>query len=228
VTGPPGHSDPGAGPAGCTSQKGALAMNETTIAWLNVAVMVVCSAVFSVLYVMSVHPVRLGQRIGEKAYRRCGTYRIAASFFMFIPMANYIIYRFYPLPISPLPEHFPWPYSVNIIVVIFFGIPAMVVFVWGILDAGTETLFPNKSHTMYKGIYQHIRHPQALGEAPMWLAVALLLNSPFLSIYSLLFLLVWYWWCLEEEKDLLLRYGDSYAEYRTRTGMFFPRRQRPA
>jgi protein-S-isoprenylcysteine O-methyltransferase Ste14 len=203
-------------------------MNDAAIAWLNVTVMIVFSVVFSILYVMSVHPARLEQKIGEKAYRRCAAYRIAASIFMSIVMVDYIIYRFYPLPNAPLPERFPWPYLVNVVVVVLFSIPSLYVFIRGNIDAGKETLFPDKSHTMYGGIYQHIRHPQALGEAPMWLAVALLVNSPLLSIYSLVFLPVWYWWCIEEEKDLLLRYGDSYASYRTETGMFFPRRQHPA
>jgi protein-S-isoprenylcysteine O-methyltransferase Ste14 len=200
-------------------------MNNTLAAWLNFAVMVVCSAVFSILYVMSVHPARLQQTIGEKAYARCGAYRIGASIFMFVVLANYVIYRFYPLPIASLPVRFPWPYMVNVVVVIIFGIPSLYVFIRGNMDAGKETLFPDQSHTLYRGIYQRIRHPQALGEAPMWLAFALLLNSPFLFAYSLLFLVVWYWWCVEEEKDLILRYGRSYAEYRSRTGMFFPRRR---
>jgi protein-S-isoprenylcysteine O-methyltransferase Ste14 len=200
-------------------------MNNTLTAWLNFAVMVVCSAVFSILYVMSVHPARLQRTIGEKAYTRCGAYRIGASIFMFVVLANYVIYRFFPLPIASLPVHFPWPYMVNVVVVIIFGIPSLYVFIRGNIDAGKETLFPDKSHTLYGGIYQRIRHPQALGEAPMWLAFALLLNSPFLFAYSLLFLVVWYWWCVEEERDLILRYGRSYEEYRARTGMFFPRRR---
>jgi len=79
---------------------------------------------------------------------------------------------------------------------------------------------------MYGGIYEKIRHPQAMGEAPIWIVMALLINSPFLAVFSLFYLGVWYWWCVEEEKDLLLRYGQSYADYCVRTGMLWPKRQR--
>jgi protein-S-isoprenylcysteine O-methyltransferase Ste14 len=114
---------------------------------------------------------------------------------------------------------------VNVFVVVLTGVPAMWIFVRGMHDAGQETMVPDKSHKMYGGIYEKIRHPQALGEAPMWLAVALLLNLPLMAVLSLLYLCVWYWWCVEEEKDLLLRYGEPYADSRARTGMFFPKRR---
>jgi protein-S-isoprenylcysteine O-methyltransferase Ste14 len=101
----------------------------------------------------------------------------------------------------------------------------LIVMFWGVRDAGGEALAPDKSHTLYGGIYDKIRHPQALGEVFLWLVFALLVNSPFLAVFSLLYLPVWYWWSVEEEKDLQLRYGQAYADYRARTGMFFPRRR---
>ena len=92
------------------------------------------------------------------------------------------------------------------------------------MDAKREALVPDKSHTLYKGIYEKIRHPMALGEVPFWWVFAFLINSPFLVVFSFVWLPVWYWWCVAEEKDLVLRYGADYEEYRQRTGMFFPKR----
>lgn len=198
-------------------------MNPTTIGWLNFASIVLSSIIFSVLYVLSVRPAHLERKIGEKAYRRCGLYRTLSMVPMTLAMVNYVLYRWYPLPIDPLPARFPWPYGVSLILAVALGLPAMAVFIQGMRDAGEETLAPDKSHTLYGGIYEKIRHPQALGEAPLWLIMALLLNSPFLTFFSLLYLGVWYWWCVEEEKDLLLRYGQAYDDYRARTGMFFPK-----
>ena len=200
-------------------------MNSAMIGWLNFAVLVVSSIVFSVMYVLSVRPAHLEQKIGEKAYRRCGQYRTIGTTPMMIAIFNYVLYRWYPLPIDPLPARFPWPYGINVTLAAIIGIPAMVLLFWGMHDAGKETLTPDKSHTMYGGIYEKIRHPQAVGEAPIWIVTALLVNSPFLAVFSLLYLGVWYWWCVEEEKDLLLRYGQAYADYRARTGMLWPKRR---
>lgn len=195
------------------------------LGWLNFVVLVISSITFSVLYVLSVRPAHLEKRIGEKAYRRCGQYRMIGMIPMLVASLNYVLYRWYPLPIDPLPARFPWPYGVSVALAAIIGIPAMALMLWGVRDAGKEALAPDKSHTLYGGIYAKIRHPQAVGEAPIWIVMALLINSPFLAVFSLLYLGVWYWWCVEEEKDLLLRYGQSYADYCACTGMFWPKRR---
>ena len=196
------------------------------LGWLNFAVLMLSSVVFSVLYVLSVRPAHLEQKLGEKAYRRCKQYRLIGMIPMGIASLNYVLYRWYPLPADPLPARFPWPYGINVALAVLIGIPALALMLRGVRDAGKETLVPDKSHTMYGGIYEKIRHPQAVGEAPLWIVMALLLNAPFLVVFSLLYLGVWYWWSVEEEKDLLLRYGQAYADYCARTGMFWPKRQR--
>jgi len=95
----------------------------------------------------------------------------------------------------------------------------------GAKDAGEETLVPEKEHTLYGGIYERIRHPQALGEAWVALVVALLLNSPFLVLFSFVWFPMFYWISLVEERDLVMRYGQAYIDYRERTGMFIPKRK---
>jgi len=80
------------------------------------------------------------------------------------------------------------------------------------------------------GIYESIRHPQALGELSIWYVVALVLDSPFLLFISVLYTPIWILWCFLEEKDLVIRYGKSYEEYRLRIGMFVPnlRKRKPS
>ena len=191
-------------------------------AWINVLIMLLCGPVILYFYSKSVQPAILEQQIGEIAYKRCTTYRIISSIPMLIVVINYILYRFLPLPIG-LPERFPWDYWASVTIAILIAIPSGYLFIRGMIDAGEETMTPKKEHTLYGGIYKKIRHPQGAGEAFLWFVIAFLLNSPFLVIFSFYWIMIWYFMVMAEEKDLLLRYGNSYEEYRSRTGAFFPK-----
>ena len=80
-----------------------------------------------------------------------------------------------------------------------------------------------KTGPAIRGLYAVIRHPQyvalacaALGLAIMW--------PRFLTLVLLaLMLFLYYLLAKDEERRMLARYGDSYQEYRRRTGMFLPR-----
>ena len=194
------------------------------IAWINFATLIVGGVLMTVLYLMSVRPAALEKKIGPVAYKRCGMYRSLDSIFMFTITANYIIYHWYPLPFDPFPHTFPWPYWVSVAIAVVIAVPCIYLEILSYRAAKTETLLPDKSHTMYKGIYEKIRHPMALGEVPFWWVFAFLVNSPFLAVFSFVWLPLWYWWCVAEEKDLVLRYGAPYIVYREHTGMFWPKR----
>lgn len=196
------------------------------LAWINFAALIIGGVLSSIMYVVSVSPAHMARRIGEtKAYRRAGIVRGVSSIFMITMTLNYILYRTYPLPIDPFPPRFAWPYGVSIVIAVLIAIPSLYLMFRGMRDAGRETMLPAPDHTLYGGIYQHIRHPQAVGEVMLWFVMALLLNSPFLTAFSVVWLPVWYGWCLAEERDLLLRYGDAYRDYMDRTGRIFPRRK---
>lgn len=142
---------------------------------------------------------------------------------MFLHVAAMVVYYFYPLPIG-FPRSYEWSWSVSIVLAVIIAVPSGYLMWRGTRDAGEETMTPDPKHQMYGGIYEKIRHPQAMGEFPLWFVIALLLNSPFLVLFSLLWLPVFLAWCYTEERDLVLRYGDQYREYQRRVGMFFPRR----
>ncbi|MEW6239210.1 MAG: methyltransferase [Chloroflexota bacterium] len=192
------------------------------IAWVNLAVLVFASLFFLYYYVLSVSPAALEKMIGMQAYRKCGKYRVVAAAFETITALCYIAYRFYPVS-TPLPERFPWPWGISALLAALIGLPTLALVFVGMKDAGSETMFPQKEHGMYGGIYQKIRHPQAVGEVFGWLWIALLLDSPFLAVFSLAYFPIFLILCHAEEQDLLLRFGDSYAEYMRRTGAFVPR-----
>ena len=195
------------------------------IEWINFLILVISTVLMAFFYVRSVGPAKLEQKIGEKAYKRCGNYRIIASIFELITAINFILYFFLPLPI-PIPRFFNWDYWISVVLSIVILIPCLYIMLKGVKDAGREALFPDKTHTLYGGIYQKIRHPQALGEVFIWWVAALLLNSPFLFLYSLIWFPIFHWFCKAEEKDLVIRYGESYIEYKNQTGMYFPKKKR--
>ena len=96
----------------------------------------------------------------------------------------------------------------------------------GLKDAGKESLAPKKEHSLYGGIYTKIRHPQATGEVALWWVIAFILNSPFLAIFSVIWIPIFYMMCRAEEIDLVIRYGKTYLEYRKNTGFLISKQKR--
>jgi protein-S-isoprenylcysteine O-methyltransferase Ste14 len=112
----------------------------------------------------------------------------------------------------------------GIIIGIIITVLGSIIMVKGMIDAGSETAKPSEDTELYEGIYKYIRHPQSLGEFPIFIAVAFMVNSWFLVIIMFLFnviyvpIMVYY-----EEKDLIRRFGKDYEEYREKTGALFPK-----
>jgi len=192
------------------------------IEWINFIVMVSSSFLLTIFYIKSVQPALLEEKIGEVAFKRCYFYRIMASSFMGIILITQIVYFYYPLPID-FPRFFPWDYLASFLIAIFIAVPSFLVMFKGVHDAGEETIKPSRDHSLYGGIYTKIRHPQAIGELGIWWIVPFLLNSPFLGVLSLIWIPIFYSFCVYEEKDLKLRYGEAYIEYKKKTGMIFPK-----
>ena len=195
------------------------------IVWLNFAVLITAAFSFLYFYVKSVSPAALTKKIGDIAYAKCKRYRLIASGFELVAIANYVIYFFYPLPV-PLPRAFPWEYWISVIIALAIGIPSAYLMFRGLKDAGEESLAPKKEHTLYGGIYKKIRHPQATGEVVLWWVAAFFLNSPFLAIFSFVWLPIFYVLCWAEERDLVIRYGEAYLKYRQNTGFVIPKMRR--
>jgi protein-S-isoprenylcysteine O-methyltransferase Ste14 len=193
------------------------------ISWINLIFLLLATAGVLFFYVRSVSPAAMELKIGSQAYKRCRYYRLIAGALMGVTMLNYVVYVFFPLPL-PFSHTFPWNYWVSGVIAVLIAIPCGYLMLRGIWDAGEETMIPKKEHTLYAGIYEKIRHPQALGEMPLYWAFSFLCHSPFLVIYSFIWVPIFYWMSVAEERDLVLRYGKDYIEYRQRTGMFFPRR----
>ena len=193
------------------------------IAWINLAMLVMSTILTLYFYMRSAGPAALEKRIGAAAYAKCTHYRMLASIFMTIAGINYVVYYFYPLPI-PLPRTFPWSWWVSGAIAAVVAIPSGYVWWRGMKDAGEETMFVKKEHDLYGGIYEKMRHPQAVGELPYWWVFAFALHSPFLALYSLVWIPIFIILCWAEERDLVIRYGEAYEEYRRRVGWFGAKR----
>ena len=205
-------------------------MNDTTIAWANVVILITSSILFTILYVKSVQPAALEQTsTGVNAYETCAWYRSLSGVFMCVACCNYFLYYYYPLAVIHdkwnIPQTFAWPYYISVVLATIIAIPSTWLLGTGMSNAGEETMTPKKDHELYSGgIYDHMRHPQAVGECALWWTVALCLHSPLLCLWSgAVYVPVWYYFCLAEEKDLVVRYGNNsaaYEEYRSRVGWF--------
>ncbi len=193
------------------------------IAWINMIVLVCSALLFLYWYVKSASPAALEKKIGEKAYKKCTQYRAVSSVFMGIAAINYVIYYFYPLSI--LPRTFPWSWWGSALAATIIAVSGGYIWVKGMKDAGEETMVVKKEHTLYKGIYTKMRHPQATGEITYWWVIAFLLHSPFLVLFSFVWIPVFYLVCVAEEKDLVIRYGEKYLEYKEKTGFIIPKRR---
>jgi protein-S-isoprenylcysteine O-methyltransferase Ste14 len=194
------------------------------IAWTNFGVLVISAVLFTYFYIRSVGPAALEKKVGEVAYARCRRYRIIASVFEVVVVATYIVYAFYPLPV-PLPDTFPWNWWISFAIAVVILVPSAYLMARGLKDAGEESLSPRKEHRLCGGIYTKMRHPQATGEVALWWVIAFILDSPFLAVFSVIWVPIFYMMCRAEEKDLVIRYGKPYLEYRKNTPFLILKRK---
>jgi len=110
------------------------------------------------------------------------------------------------------------------LIAISIAIPGGCLWFRGMKDAREETIWVKKEHTLFAGIYEKMRHPQAAGEVTYWWVIAFFLHSPFLALFSFIWIPIFYIMCWAEEKDLVIRYGEEYLEYKRKTGFIIPRR----
>jgi protein-S-isoprenylcysteine O-methyltransferase Ste14 len=177
----------------------------------------------SYLYVLSIQPVKRSKKFGEKAWIDCKKYRSMGGLFELISLINLVLWIWFPLPIIDkwIISHNIW---LGIIIAISIMIPCSIILGMGLKAAGSETLSPSKDTLMYGGIYNFIRHPQTLGEFPMFVAISFALNSWFLVLISSIFIISYIPIMMHyEEKDLIRRFGEDYIEYKENTGALFPK-----
>ena len=176
---------------------------------------------FAYLTTLSVLPVSREEERGEKAWVECARLRSISFLFAGIMVLNTILWIWLPIPnlswvLSPDPLF-------GIVLGIIIAVPCLAILRVAMRDAGKEMHAPQKRIQLHGGIYKKIRHPGAVGEMPLYVVVALFVNSLFLTVWMMIFILIFtpihiYY----EEKDLLKRFGDIYTEYQRTTPAVFP------
>ncbi|HDZ17846.1 hypothetical protein LCGC14_0719920 [marine sediment metagenome] len=191
------------------------------IEWINLSILFLSLFLFCYFYTLSIQPVKREEKRGDIAWKECTFFRYLSWFFNLIIGISFILWMWFPIPFLNWKIHS--DYLVCFLIGVVFSIPFLMLLLKSMKDAGSESLHPSKKTTMYRGIYNYIRHPQILGEFPLFVTGAFIVNSWFLLLLMIVFVLVYtpimiYY----EEKDLLRRFGDDYRDYQKRTGALFP------
>lgn len=197
--------------------------NRSIMIWGSVGLLVLCSSAYVWLYVLSVRPAALERRLGEVAWKRCAAYRQVCYLLGVAILGCYGWILACPPPFG-MPHWFPWPWWWSALAAGVCAVPAVLLWWAGVRDAGGETVEPEKSRPMFRGVYRRMRHPQAVGGYAVWVLIGLGSHSPFLAVYSLLWIPVCVFVCHAEERDLILRFGSAYEEYCRKTNAFWPGR----
>ncbi|MHA1916881.1 MAG: methyltransferase [Candidatus Ranarchaeia archaeon] len=190
--------------------------------YLNIISLALNLVLVCIVYTISIQPIRMVESRGQKAWRECYLLREFSTVFLTIAVINLVLWLFIPIPELNFSVH-----TIPQIAWIISGviaIPCLTLVILGIKDAGKETVKPSPETKMYKGIYHYIRHPQTVGEFPLFIAISFALNSWFLVIITTLFITIYIPIMIHyEEKDLIKRFGKPYQEYQKNTGAIFPK-----
>ncbi len=195
---------------------------RTLIEWINFISLLISTLLFCYFYTLSVQPMKREEKRGVRAWKECGIFRGIAGFLEFIIVINLILWIWFPISIlNWLINPNIW---VGIIICAAIIVPGLVIMLKGVKDAGKETAQPSRDTVMYGGIYRFIRHPQSLGEFPIFVAIAFATNSWFLVIVMTIFVVVYVPIMIHyEEADLTRRFGDAYRKYQKNTRALFPK-----
>ncbi len=163
-------------------------------------------------------------RYGELAYRNAfGRFALPGLALIFASIA-YIGYIPGPrIPIS-------WWSAVTPVLGWYFTLVGAALWLRAVFTFGLDNLtmlyvyFPDNGRRVDSSIYGALRHPVYAGALRLGLGLAFLNGNIFAIIFGLLLLpfALTAWVRLVEEKELLERFGDGYAEYRKATPSFWP------
>lgn len=192
------------------------------IEWINFLSLLASIFLFCYLYTLSLQPKKRSESRGEGAWKECARFRSIAGLFEFLIVLNTVLWIWFPIPFLEIRIHS--NYFVGIIIGLVIMIPGIIITVKGMIDAGSETMKPSDETEMYGGIYDYIRHPQSLGEFPLFVAIGFFTNSWTMVLILTLFVVIYIPIMIHyEEEDLIRRFGDSYRQYQQRTGALIPK-----
>jgi protein-S-isoprenylcysteine O-methyltransferase Ste14 len=194
----------------------------SVIAWSNFIILNAVAVFCWYFYILSVQPVTRSEKFDDKAWVMAKRHRLITGALMGVMTVNMVLWLWFPIPILAWPVHPLW--LVSILIGLIIALLTTPIWIKGVKDAGKEAMVPSQSTELFGGIYNHIRHPQMVGEMPWFVIIALFINSLFLTIWAIIMIIIVTPIVIHyEEKDLIKRFGDKYREYQKRTGAILPR-----
>ena len=179
---------------------------------------------YTVFYILSVRPAQLEKKIGESSYKRCAILRKISFIGIGLCMISEVLYFFFPLEMGfklrIIDSLAGWIICISIGIIL--GVLATLI-IKEVSKVALDSFVPKKENEMFRGIYERIRHPQAIADVIYWFTFAFVFNSSFLLIIAIIWIPLNYLIVLFEEQDLKVRYGLSYLDYMKRTGRFIPK-----
>ena len=187
---------------------------------VSIVLLMLSSVFLGYTYIRSVQPLRLANKGVKDAFESCRRSRSLSGLGETLVFLSYILYTVSGMTVLGVFSSDLWiPLTVGLIFVLSGG----VFMVAGIKAAGKETMTPGAASELFKGIYDHIRHPQTTGTVLIWVGTAFMLNRVDLLVHAVLLSCVYGVATILEERDLVLRFKDDYRTYQSRTGRFLPK-----
>jgi protein-S-isoprenylcysteine O-methyltransferase Ste14 len=116
---------------------------------------------------------------------------------------------------------------VGYLICAFLAVPGVALIVLGVKACSLRVLSGrDKSTLVTKGIYSYIRHPICLSCVLLAFSAATGFRSAVGLMIVILAIVIIYGRVLFEEKELERRFGRAYCEYKSKVGMFVPKRKR--
>eukprot|EP01084_Bolivina_argentea_P291626 501220_1 len=199
--------------------------------YINFGSLVSVSCLMSGLYIASIQPMKLhlNYNMSKKTSFTLSTIiRYVFGLFWCLSYYHFIKYASYPMIDVEkslfIPSSFSLiPATIRKYTSYFILLSTLILELKAMYDAGAESFNPQQNGKLHEGIYKYIRHPQAFGEWLIWFGISLYYDSPFLFLFSFfIYTPIWVLWCKQEEKDLLIRFGNKYEQYMKNTGFWFP------
>ena len=132
-----------------------------------------------------------------------------------------------------LDRFFSFPSLIPVPVAVVLALPLIVagtaVYLWKayifIREKGTPVPFNPPPELVITGLYARVRNPMLTGWIVMLIGMGILFNSISMRlIFTLLFVMAMYLYVVTiEEKELEMKFGKQYLEYKQRVPRFIPR-----
>ena len=151
-------------------------------------------------------------------------FAILSLAFIFLVIAHTILLFLNMYPSMPFIFSTPIDLPLQFTGVVLICVALFIAF-WGAFSLGefAGDLRLKKGHRVIKtGAYRYLRHP-LYAALIFWCAGSLLFFKSFLFLILIALVPAIYFEAKAEEKSLIEAFGEEYENYRSTTGMFFPR-----